>query len=57
MFHSHLQRAGQEGLNVVRYSLLDDGRTLHAEERYRSRELDYDNVWVLARVEATPCGP
>ena len=35
----------------MRYRLSEDGRTLRAEERFRSRDLSYDNLWVLERLE------
>ena len=50
-FDTRLVRAGEEGTNVVRYSLSGDGHALVAEERFRSASLNYDNIWVLDRVQ------
>ncbi len=36
-----------EATNVVRYRLLDGGRTLEARESFRGPNLQYDNVWIL----------
>lgn len=55
VFDSRLLRGKEEASNVVRYSLSEDGKTFTAEERLRSREMNYDNVWVLERAE-TPEG-
>jgi hypothetical protein len=46
---SHVARGGKEGSNYVRYSLSEDGEALVAEERFRSAEVSYDNVWWLDR--------
>jgi hypothetical protein len=46
-FDSTIGQGDQKATNEVRYHLSDDGRTLTAEERFRSRDLSYDNVWVL----------
>ena len=52
VFDSRLSRAGEEGTNIVRYTLADDGETFRAEERFRSGALNYDNLWTLDRVES-----
>jgi hypothetical protein len=31
----------------VRYALLEGGRVLRAEERFRGPRLSYDNLWVF----------
>lgn len=48
-FDSTIGQAGQQATNEVRYRLSGDGRTLTAEERFRGRDLSYDNIWVLDR--------
>ncbi len=40
---------GRESTDVVRYSLLDGGRTFVAEEKFRAPILKYDNLWVADR--------
>ena len=51
VFDTKVIRADVEGTNLVRYTLLDDGATFQAEERFRSSVLNYDNLWLLDRVE------
>jgi hypothetical protein len=51
VFDSELIRAGSEATNVVRYTLTNSGKTLRAEEQFRSSSLNYDNLWILDRVE------
>lgn len=51
VFDTTLVRAGEEGTNVVRYTLPGDRRTLVAEECFRSRSLNYDNLWTFERAE------
>lgn len=46
-FDSTIEQGDEQATNAVRYHLSDDGRSLTAEERFRSRDLSYDNVWVL----------
>lgn len=48
-FDTMLAREDEEATNEVRYRLSADGLTLTAEERFRGREMSYDNVWVLDR--------
>jgi hypothetical protein len=50
VFDSRLIGAGEEATNVVRYTLANGGQSFRAEERFRSRALNYDNLWVLDRV-------
>jgi hypothetical protein len=38
-----------EATNVVRYRLLEDGRTLEASESFRGPRQGYDNLWILRR--------
>ncbi len=57
VFDSVLMRGEEEASNVVRYSVSEDGRSLTAEERLRSRETSYDNVWVLERDETSEGAP
>jgi hypothetical protein len=40
---------GREATNVVRYSLLDGGQTLVAEEKFRGPVHKHDNLWVADR--------
>ena len=51
VFDSKLIRAGAEATNVVRYTLTNSGKTFRAEEQFRSSTLNYDNLWILDRVE------
>ncbi len=50
VFDSHVSRAGEEGTNIVRYDLSDDGGTLTARERFRGTAMKYDNIWVMEKV-------
>lgn len=52
VFESKVTRDGEPGTNFVRYTLADQGRTLVAQERFRSRPVSYDNSWVFARPDA-----
>jgi hypothetical protein len=52
VFDSKLTRAGEEATNIVRYTLTNGGKTFRAEERFRSSSLNYDNLWMLDRVES-----
>ncbi len=47
VFESRVERNAETGLNVVRYRLNAAGDSLVAEERLRSKGLNYDNTWVL----------
>jgi len=49
LFHSSLTRAGEQAENTVRYLLADQDQTFIAEEKFRGRELQYDNRWVFER--------
>jgi hypothetical protein len=40
-----------EATNTVRYQLLENGRILKAEEKFRGPRLEYDNVWVFEKQE------
>jgi hypothetical protein len=40
---------GREATNVVRYSLVDGGKTLVAEEKFRGPLRKHDNLWVAER--------
>jgi hypothetical protein len=40
---------GREATNVVRYNLIDGGRTLVAEEKFRGPLRKHDNLWVAER--------
>jgi hypothetical protein len=53
VFDTRLARAGDEATNVVRYVLASDRGILVAEERFRSASLNYDNLWMLDKVEGT----
>jgi len=47
VFETNLVQGGKEGLNIVRYTLTESGDSLSAVERFRSKDLNYDNTWVL----------
>jgi hypothetical protein len=49
VFETRLVGAGEEGTNVVRYKLAQDRNSFVAEERFRSRQLNYDNRWFMGR--------
>ncbi|MHB8055659.1 MAG: hypothetical protein ACYDH3_10485 [Candidatus Aminicenantales bacterium] len=38
-----------EARNTVIYRLLDDGKTLRAEESFRGPRIKYDNIWIFAK--------
>lgn len=40
-----------EARNLVKYSLLDGGKTLRAEESFRGPRLQYINVWIFGKGE------
>jgi len=42
-----------EARNLVKYSLLDDGKTLRAEESFRGPRLQYINIWIFGKGETT----
>lgn len=48
-FDSTIEKDGERGSNIVRYTLADGGRTFIGEERFRSPSLNYDNVWVFEK--------
>ena len=52
VFDSLLTRGEEEASNLVRYKLTEKLESLIAEETFRSRKLNYDNVWVLDRKRA-----
>jgi hypothetical protein len=49
VFDSHIIRGEDEGDNVVRYKLANNLNSIVAEERFRGKSLNYDNVWVMER--------
>jgi hypothetical protein len=49
VFDSSLLRGDEHATNVVRYTLSVTKDSLVAEERFRSKNLNYDNVWVMER--------
>ena len=51
VFDTSFTKSGEDATNSVRYSQFDDGRSLLAEEAFRSHSMNYDNVWVLDRIE------
>jgi len=51
VFDTSFTRSGEDATNVVRYDLVDNGRSLIAEESFRSRSMNYNNVWVLDQIE------
>ena len=50
VFDTWMEQRGAEATNIVRYALSRDGKTLTADEQFRSHSLNYDNVWTLDRV-------
>jgi len=57
VFDTSLVRAGEEATNVVRYTLAADSNSFVADERFRSRSLNYDNVWLLDRIDEDQASP
>jgi len=53
VFDSAVRTPNDEGTNVVRYSLRDNGRTFVAVECVRSTKHQHDNTWVFDREEAS----
>ena len=51
VFDTTVVRAGEEATNVVRYTLSGDRGELVAEEHFRSRSLNYDNMWLFERAD------
>ncbi|HEY6951799.1 MAG TPA: hypothetical protein VI758_05295 [Bacteroidota bacterium] len=49
VFDSTVMRGEETGSNVVRYTLADDLNSIVAEEHFRSKGVNYDNVWILDR--------
>ena len=49
VFDTTVVRDGEEGSNLVRYTLAPDLNSLVAVERFRSDSLNYDNTWALDR--------
>lgn len=47
VFDTRLARLGEEATNLVRYKLAETGDSFTAEERFRNKSLNYDNVWVM----------
>lgn len=47
VFDSVFRQGDEEALNKVKYSLMDEGRTLKAEEEFISREHHHHNLWVF----------
>ena len=52
LFDSVVRTPDDEGTNVVRYSLRDNGNTFVAWERVRWAKHQHDNHWVFDREEA-----
>ena len=49
VFDSHLVRGGEDATNIVRYKLAGNLNSFVAEEKFRSKSLCYDNIWLLER--------
>ncbi len=49
VFDSHLTRGGEEATNVVKYKLSRTLDSFVAEEQFRSKSLNYDNLWFMER--------
>ncbi len=49
VFDTQLTNGTERATNTVRYVLSGARDTIVAEERFRSKSLNYDNVWVLDR--------
>jgi len=51
VFLTIYQAPSGEARNTVRYSLLDGGKTLQAEESFHGPRVSYENLWVFSRKE------
>jgi hypothetical protein len=49
VFETNVVQRGETGVNTVRYTLSDTRDSILAEERFRSKNTNYDNKWVLDR--------
>ena len=49
VFETHIIQGQDVATNTVRYALSAGGNVLLAEERLRSRHLNYDNRWILEK--------
>jgi len=49
VFSTRILAAEGEATNVVRYSLLENGRVLRAAELFRGPRFSYENLWVFDR--------
>lgn len=49
VFDTRLVKQGEEAANFVRYKLAETGDSFTAEERFRSKALNYDNIWVMEK--------
>jgi hypothetical protein len=47
VFDTRLVKQGEEATNLVRYKLAETLDSFTAEERFRSKSLNYDNIWVM----------
>ena len=47
VFESEIEQGKERGVNLVGYTLSENGSALIAEEHLRSTRLNYDNRWVL----------
>jgi hypothetical protein len=47
VFDTRLVKQGEEATNLVRYKLAEMLDAFTAEERFRSKSLNYDNIWVM----------
>ncbi len=49
IFEAVVDSEGDWATNYVAYTLSEDGKVMTAVERFRSRERNYDNKWVLEK--------
>lgn len=49
VFDSTVTREGEQATNQVRYKLKDKNQVFEAEERFKSKELKYENTWIFNR--------
>lgn len=49
VFETRLVKQGEEATNLVRYKLAETLDSCTAEECFRSKALNYDNIWVMEK--------
>ena len=53
VFETNIAQKDEDGVNIVRYTLSDTGDLLLADEHFRSRTINYNNMWVLDKQPQT----